>query len=87
MTLGLLVLELQLPQNVCLTHTDIFQKLSNRVQNVPKHINPLKPFFFLFYFHLTFIEGIKNSMSVPHINRINVFLYYKHLKLKFCGIR
>ena len=42
------VLELHLPQNFCHTHTqthrqaDIFQKQSNRVQDIPKCVNPSK---------------------------------------------
>ena len=44
-----LVLELHLPQNFCHTHTethrqaDIFQKQSNCVQDLLKHVNPSKP--------------------------------------------
>ena len=50
-----LILELQLPQNFCHTHidthkdtqintqTEIFQKLSNPVQDIPKSANPSKP--------------------------------------------
>ena len=41
-----LVLELHLPQNFCHTHTDrqtdIFQTQSNRVQDIPKRVNPSK---------------------------------------------
>ena len=37
-----LVLELHLPQNFCHIHTDIFQKQSNRVHDIPKRVNPSK---------------------------------------------
>ena len=45
-----LVFELHLPQNFCPRHTDrhtdgqidIFQKQSNRIQDIPKRVNPSK---------------------------------------------
>ena len=35
-------LELHLTQNFCHTYTDIFQKYSNRVQDIPKRVNTSK---------------------------------------------
>ena len=74
MKFSVLVLELHLPQNfLSQTDTDIFQKQPNRVQDVPKRVNPSKTgnqkFARKQYFLLLIQKKIKKRYKKPIMNK------------------